>query len=141
MLIKKAIPALLIIFSVFFISACKDEGKSSDDALSMLDTQVYYLEQLALPEGAQLHVYLEDVSKMDVASELISTSTRSIKSKPPYLLQVAFPTNSIEVNKRYNLRASITLEGELLFISTTQINPFAVGVASPVNIKVEQVAR
>jgi len=135
---SKKVVSLLIIFSVFFITACQNKEKQTDDALSMLDTKVYYLENIILPEGAKLHVRLEDISKTDVASTLISTATRTIKSNPPYLLQIAFPTNSIQVNSRYNLRASITLEGRLLFISTTRVNPFVVGVASPISIKVEQ---
>jgi len=130
-----------MIFVAVFVTGCNKNGDnmSSDDALSLLETEVYYTQKILLPEGAELEVRLEDVSKMDVASELISSSTREIKNTPPYALQVTFPTKRIQAERRYNLRASIRLEDKLLFTSTSRINPFEVGIASPIKIKVDQV--
>lgn len=139
MFIKKLTPLLLTIFSTTLISGCNDQPTVTDNGLSLLDTEVYYTQDTILPEGAKLEVRLEDVSKMDVASELISNTTREIKSTPPYALQIAFPTELIKVNSRYGLRASIKLDDKLLFISTYHINPFEVGIASPITIKVEPV--
>ena len=141
MLNKKLIPFFLSVFALLLITACNGNSNATDDALSLLETEVFYNQKVALPEGAKLEVRLEDVSKMDVASELISSATREIKSSPPYALQIAFPTESIQEKHRYSLRATIKLDGKLLFISTTHIDPFAVGIASPINIKVDPVGR
>ena len=130
-----------MIFVAVFVSGCNEKQGQSDDALSLLETEVFYTQDITLPEEAKLEVRLEDVSKMDVAAELIVAATREIKSKPPYALQIAFPTKLIKEKHRYSLRASIKLDGKLLFISTTHINPFEVGVASPVSIKVEQIGQ
>jgi putative lipoprotein len=142
MINKKLIPFFLVIMSSLLISACNDQttvAGAKDDALSLLETEVFYNQKMRLPEGAKLEVRLEDVSKMDVASELISSATREIKSGPPYALQIAFPSKQIKNSHRYSLRASIKVEGKLYFISTTHIDPFAVGIASPIKIKVDPV--
>lgn len=139
MLIKKFIPFFLLVCTTALLSGCDKKNDAMDDALSLLETEVFYNQKLVLPEGAILEVRLEDVSKMDVASTLISSATREIKSTPPYALQIAFPTKSINAKHRYSLRASIKVNDKLHFISTTHINPFAVGIASPIEIKVEPV--
>lgn len=140
---KKLIPFFFVIITTLFISACNDESGVSagatDDALSLLETEVFYNQKIILPEGATLEVRLEDVSKMDVSSELISSAIREIKSAPPYSLQIAFPSKQIKNNHRYSLRALIKVNGKLHFISTTHIDPFEVGIASPIRIKVDQV--
>jgi len=138
---KKLIAFFLFIFTTVFLVGCNDKVDATDDALSLLETEVFYNQKVSLPEGAKLEVRLEDVSKMDVASELISSATRKVKNAPPYALQIAFPTESIKAKHRYSLRATIKVDGRLLFISTTHINPFAVGIASPIEIKVDPVGR
>lgn len=127
------------IITVAFLSGCKDKTAAKDDALSLLETEVFYTQKIALPEGAKLEVRLEDISKMDVASELISRASREIKSTPPYALQISFPSKEIKNKHRYSLRATIKVDDKLYFTSTTNIDPFAVGIASPIKIKVEQV--
>ena len=140
MITKKVNFYLFILLNLVLLSGCNKAEEIKDDGLSFLDCSVYYLEEMALPEGAILQVRLEDVSKMDVAAELIVSNQRTIKSRPPYALQLAFPRELIKMEHRYTLRALVTLEGELLFTSTAHINPFAIGIASPIEIKVDQVA-
>lgn len=139
MSIKKTVPFLLFIFTTIAISGCNEKTTFTDDALSLLETEVFYRQRIALPEGAVLEIRLEDVSKMDVASELIASATREIKSAPPYALQIAFPTEAIKENHRYSLSASIKVDDKLHFISTTHIDPFAVGIATPIEIKVDPI--
>lgn len=139
MLIKKLTIAFSLIFSVIFMSGCNEKMEAPGDALSLLETEVVSKQNIDFTEVAILEVRLEDISKKDVASELISTSSRAIKSTPPYALQIAFPTKLIKANHNYSLSASILVAGELHFISTTYIDPFAVGIASPIQIVVEQV--
>ncbi|PKF61953.1 hypothetical protein CW745_08175 [Psychromonas sp. psych-6C06] len=141
MFTKKIVTLMCLIFSVVLLTGCNDSVNKSDDALSLLETEVYYLQKIRLPEGAKLEVRLEDVSKMDVAAEVISSAVRELKSSPPYALQIAFPSDQIKANHRYSLRASIRSGDELLFISTTHINPFEVGIATPIKIKVDHVQK
>jgi len=135
---------IIFFFFVLIISACNDKvtiADSTDDALSLLETEVFYNQKMSLPEGAKLEVRLEDVSKMDIASELISSAIRVIKSAPPYALQIAFPSEKIKKSHRYSLRASIKVDDKLYFISTMHIDPFAVGIASPIKVKVDPVGK
>jgi len=141
MVTKKINFYLFMLLNLLFLSSCNKVEEIKDDGLSFLDCSAYYLEDMTLPEGAILQVRLEDISQMDVVAELISSNQRTIKSAPPYALQLAFPRKLIKMGHRYTLRALITLEGELLFTSTTYINPFAVGIASPIEIEVEQIKR
>ena len=141
MINKKLSTFFLLIITTGLLAGCNDNNSVADDALSLLETEVFYNQKIILPEGAKLEVRLEDVSKMDVASELISSATREIKSSPPYALQIAFPSDQIKNNHRYSLRASIKVNGKLHFISTTHIDPFAVGIASPIQIKVNPVGK
>lgn len=138
---KKIIHLFLFSFSVLLIAGCNVKKEEQDRSLSLLETEVSFEQGLTLPEGATLEIRLEDVSKMDVASELISSATREIKSAPPYTLQLAFSNNEIKNNHRYSLQASIRAQGKLVFISTSHIDPFAVGSATPIKIKVDPVGR
>lgn len=135
---KKTISFLIVLITTAFISGCNDKTATMDDGLSLLETEVFYNQKITLPEGAKLEVHLEDVTIMDAVSIRISSATRKIKSNPPYSLQIAFPSKKIKNNHRYSLRATIKINGKLHFISTSHINPFEVGIASPIKIKVEQ---
>jgi putative lipoprotein len=137
MVYKRLIPFFLILIASSFITGCNDKTGALDDGLSLLETEVFYDQKITLPKGAKLEVNLDDISKMDVASILISSAAREIKGSPPHSLQIAFPSKKIKNNNRYSLRASIKVDDKLYFISTTQVNPFAVGIASPIEIKVD----
>ncbi len=77
-----------------------------------------------LPPGAELHVTLEDVSKMDVPSTVIASSRHPLTGAPPYAFKLEYSDTSIEPRMRYSLRAKIMLGDNLLFTSTEQLNPF-----------------
>jgi len=140
MLIKKlTIVFSLIFLATFFVSGCGEKVETPDDALSLLETKVVSEQHVELTKEAILEIRLEDVSKKDIESEVISTASRTVRSRPPYSLQIAFPTKLIKANHSYSLSASIRIDGELHFISTTHINPFAIGIASPITINVEKV--
>ena len=46
--------------------------------------QIWYRERMLLPPTAEIKVYLEDVSKMDVAAEVITMTTLSPEGGPPW---------------------------------------------------------
>ncbi len=139
MILKKITQLFLLIFSFFFIVGCNEKVNKEDDALSLLETEIFYHQSIDLPEGAVLEVRLEDVSKMDVASELISLSSRTIKGSFPYSMRIMFPTKRNKIKRSYSLVASIKVDGKLHFRSTSYVNPFEVGHASPIKIEVEKV--
>lgn len=86
--------------------------------------QVMYRERKMLPPGAELIVTLEDVSKMDVASTVITSSSQVLKGAPPYDFSLTFAKSAIDERMRYSVRAKIKLADRLLFTSTEQLDPF-----------------
>jgi uncharacterized lipoprotein YbaY len=124
-----------IILSTLFLNGC-DEAGIKDEALSLIQTEVIYHQSMVLPEGAMLEVRLKEISINDGPSAVISLASRAIKNRPPFLLQLAIPQHLIKNNHHYDIQASITVDAKVYFISTTTVNPFEVGVASPIQITV-----
>ncbi|WP_392339349.1 YbaY family lipoprotein [Moritella marina] len=104
-----------------------------------LTANVFYLQRIALPPGAQVSLILEDVSKMDVAAEVIAKQTITAASAPPYAINLSYNETLIKPQHRYALRAQITLDGQLLFTNTEQVDAFANAGAKPTEILVSQV--
>jgi putative lipoprotein len=94
------------------------------DLKQTLVGEAFYRERKLLPPGAELHLTLEDVSKMDVPSSVIATSTQALAGAPPYEFNLGYFEADIDSRMQYNLRAAIMLDGKLLFTSTEQLNPF-----------------
>jgi putative lipoprotein len=94
------------------------------DIKQTLVGEAYYSERKLLPSGAELHLTLEDVSKMDVPSSVIATATQVLTGAPPYEFKLGYFEADVYLRMQYNLRATIMLDGELLFTSTEQLNPF-----------------
>ena len=60
---------------------------------------------------------------MDVSSTVITTTYAVADGSPPYLFTAEYPASAIEKRNQYNFRATISLDQELLFTSTQQLNP------------------
>jgi putative lipoprotein len=108
------------------IVGCSERNQEiqMSDIKQTLVGEAFYRERKLLPPGAELHLTLEDVSKMDVPSTVIATSTQSLTGTPPYAFNLGYFEADIDSRMPYNLRATITLNGKLLFTSTEQLNPF-----------------
>ncbi|KXO13051.1 Lipoprotein-related protein [Moritella sp. JT01] len=100
---------------------------------------VFYLQRIALPPGAQVSLILEDISKMDVAAEVIAQQTITAVGSPPYKMDLRYNAAKIKPQHRYALRAQIELDGQLLFINTEQVDAFTNQSAKPTEILVSQV--
>lgn len=98
----------------------KDETMTS----KTMTGAVLYRERMLLPPGATLTVSLEDVSKMDIASTVIATTSNTINGAPPYAFTIDYPAAAIIERNQYNLRATISINDNLTFTSTQQLNPF-----------------
>ncbi len=142
-----------ILFSAFILQACDSGSTQVQDtattekqvtaevtAMKMLSTSVTYLEPSVLSPNAVLEVVLEDTSKADMISELISSQSLKVKGTPPYTVNIEYDANKIKKNHSYNLRATIRVEDSLIFISTTHIDPFAEGLTKPIEIRMDQVS-
>ncbi|WP_169337230.1 YbaY family lipoprotein [Psychromonas ossibalaenae] len=132
----------VLILLLFTIAACDSSVNSSvknyeKHALMQSGSQLLYLQKIKLPEGASLEVRLEDAA----ASTLISSKSVTLKGRPPYLLELDYPENSIEHNHIYRLRSVITIDGKPLLVSSQSINSFLLEIKQPLEIKIDPVDR
>lgn len=129
----------ILIYIVFFslVSGCSGQVKSTENATmtstKKISGEVFYRERMLLPSGAMLKISLEDVSKMDVASTVIATTSVIADGAPPYRFTIKYPVAAVDERHQYNLRATINLYEKLLFTSTEQLNPFR---DSPTSVKI-----
>jgi putative lipoprotein len=123
------------------LTGCGTQVDVRTEPSGALEVSVLYRERIALPPGAELTVTLSDVSKMDVPETVISSVRRKLSTSPPYRVQLTYDAGLIRERHRYNVRAKITLEDRLLFISTYAIDPFRAPGKQPIEIIVERVRR
>jgi putative lipoprotein len=118
----------LLVFAgwLFLLLGCSEQtqhGESAETKQALVG-EAFYRERKLLPPGAELHVTLEDVSKMDVASTIIATSTQSLTGAPPYTFSLDYSAADIDPRMQYSIRAKIMHDGALLFTSTERLDPF-----------------
>lgn len=77
----------------------------------------YYRERIALPPNAVFTAMLEGVSLMDVASVVLGSVSLDPAGSPPFAYTIAYDNEAIKPGHRYNIRAKITVDGQLIFIS------------------------
>src|SRR5919106_5777832 len=79
--------------------------------------QAMYRERIAMPPGAVFEAVLEDVSRADAPATEIGRVTVDDPGNPPIAFEIPYDPAAIEPGKRYAVRARITVDGKLLFIS------------------------
>jgi putative lipoprotein len=94
---------------------------------------------MALPPGAEVHVVLEDQSRMDAPATVITDYTHVASGPPPYDFRMVVDPSMIDDRMRYGLRARIEHEDQLMFTSTEHIDPFAGAAGEPIEIMVSRV--
>ncbi len=110
--------ALLIIIAIFTLGK-KDEEKPP--VLAILTGTVAYRERIALPKNALITIMLQDVSKMDTATETIAETTITTEGQQvPIEFSLEYDTNKIIPENTYSLSTKITVDDELLWINAGQ---------------------
>lgn len=101
---------------------------------------VTYLEKIALPAGAVVGVNLLDVSKQDapavtIGEQVITTSGNQV----PFPFEIKYNPTTIDPRYNYAVRASITVDGKLWFISDTTYPVITRGNPSTAEIVLKRV--
>lgn len=81
-----------------------------------------YLQRMALPPNAVFDAHVEDVSRADVKSESIGSVRIVGPGNPPIAFAIDIDPQRIDERHRYSVRATITVDGRLLF-TTDQVYP------------------
>lgn len=139
----KARSWLLGVCAVFLAACSSMEGsmteqtqKADNSLMRVITGEVWYRERIALPPGAEVHVTLEDQSRMDAPAKVITDYTHIVDGAGPLTFRLVYDPSAIDERMRYGLRAKIEYNGKLLFTSTEHIDPFAGEPGEPVRIMV-----
>ena len=78
-----------------------------------------YRERMALPPGAVFEATIEDVSRADAPAQTIARQRVESPGNPPIAFTIAYDPAKILQDRRYVVRASILVDGKLLFTTDT----------------------
>ncbi len=78
-----------------------------------------YRERIALPPGAVFEAVLEDTSLADAPSTRIASTKKEHPGNPPFFFTITYDPSKIIASHTYNVRASVTYDGKLMFTSTS----------------------
>jgi putative lipoprotein len=107
-------------------------GCSGPDAAPQPPTitgSLTYRQRIALPPTAVIEVQLLDVTRTDAPAEVLNTVTLSPQHQPPFYFTIRYDPRKIDPAHAYALKATISVGGQLRFLSTnntrvlTQGNP------------------
>jgi putative lipoprotein len=99
------------------LAACR--STSRPQAVTAVTGTVTYQERIALPANAIITVQLQDISKADAPAVVLGSQVIQANGKqPPFPFSISYDPAQIQPNGRYTLRATITVDGQLIFTST-----------------------
>jgi len=85
-----------------------------------------YLDSLALPADAKFEVLLEDITLMDAPSVVLAKQIKSPAGQIPIVFTLDVDDEKIQLGQRYAVRAKVTQNNKLLYITDT-LNQVFVG--------------
>jgi putative lipoprotein len=123
------------------VSCAAQAASSSGQASPMITGTVMYRVRMALPPNAAIDVRLEDVSRADAPAAVVAENIFAASGKQvPIPYQLPYSTNDIQPGHRYQVRAQITVEDKLLFVTTTAYPVITNGAPSTVNMVLQPVS-
>ena len=120
---------MLLSFFVLGLTGCspKEEAvtpnvvKPPVETMMTISGEAFYRERMAVPPEAQVEILLEDISRADAPAIIIGSQQIPNAGQPPYQFSIDYLPSAITPGHRYSLRARLSVNGELLFI-TDQAN-------------------
>ncbi|MDP2592053.1 YbaY family lipoprotein [Vibrio splendidus] len=123
---KKALILITSLVSFGLLVGCQatSETNASQEVIAdntqVISGTVSYRERISLPENAVVTVTLEDISLADAPSTVIATQEFTTDGKQvPFAFELSYDNNKIKANHRYNMRATIHVDGKLRFTTDT----------------------
>ncbi len=115
--------------------------QTQETNMAAVTGNVFYLQRVALPPDAQLRVVLADVSKMDVAAQVLAEQTIYGPLRVPVAFRLEYDTTQIDERMSYAIQARIESDGELLFITTDSHPVITRGHPTDLEVRVDPVKR
>lgn len=107
--------ALPLMLMTSVLAACASNSPSQHASLS---GEVFYLQRIALPPGAQVSVSLQDVSLADAPARELASQTLPGGQQVPVAFKLDYDLQQVQPGHSYAVSARIENAGRLLFIST-----------------------
>ncbi|MGH7216346.1 MAG: YbaY family lipoprotein, partial [Nitrospiraceae bacterium] len=107
-MMKCRIACLALAFIVFPLYASQAEQVTGSAT---------YLQRIALPPNAVFDAHVEDVSRVDARAETIGSVRIIGPGNPPIAFAIDINQQRIDERHHYSVRATITVDGRLLFTS------------------------
>ena len=129
---RQATTFLAVLLAASGLSGCvgQEEGvepavaEPAEPLTATIEGNVTYRERMMLPPGARVEVQLQDVSRADAPAGVLAEVQLAPAGGPPYPFTLEYDTARIQSNMRYALRATISVEDQLMFTTTDYIDPF-----------------
>ncbi len=100
---------------------------------------VAYRERIALPPDAAIDVKVQDVSLQDAPAKTIAETVFAAEGKQvPIPFQLSYNPTDINMAHTYVVRATINVNGKLMFTTTTQYPVLTQGAPSQVTMMLQQ---
>lgn len=107
---------------------------------ALITGTVAYRQRISLPPEATVNLRLEDVWAVDAPATTVAETTFATEGKQvPLPFQLTYNPAQIQPTHRYNLRATISAQGQMLFTTTTANPVITRGAPSQVDLVLEQV--
>ncbi|MGD9018541.1 MAG: YbaY family lipoprotein [Desulfobacterales bacterium] len=115
-----------------------EAGTEETDRHAVTGT-VFYLQRMALPPDAEIHVMLVDISRQDAAATVISRQVIAQPGQVPVPFELPYDPEIIDPRFTYGIQARIEAEGRLRFISTRVFPVITRGHPTRVEVRVDPV--
>jgi putative lipoprotein len=102
-----------------FVAAAQQTPPASNSAT--LSGSAMYRERITLPPSAVFTATLEDTSRADAPATRIAQFTKRGFGNAPIRFSITYDSSKIVDSHTYNVRATITVDGRLMFTSVTSI--------------------
>ena len=126
-------------------SGVPDDPAAGDDGVAGNGSQVsgtlMYRERIALPPGAIAEAWLLDTSRADVPAVEIGYQKIEDPGNPPIAFVLDYDTQEIRDGMQYGVRATISVDGELLFTSDTHYPVLTRGAGNTADVMLIMVDR
>lgn len=111
-----------------------------EDNTSVVTGSIVYRDRMALPDDARITVSLSDVSLADAPAKILSSVTFDAEGKQvPIMYKVPYTVDQVRAADRIAITATITIDGKLVYTTTTMHEVLTHGQPSRKDIIVERV--
>jgi putative lipoprotein len=109
--------------------------------MESIRVDVFYRERIAMPPGAAVVVTIADVARADAPAEVLATSRIDDPGNVPVEVEVTYDPTQLDPRAVYAVRATIEVDGELWWTSTSHHRVLTDDTPDPVEVMVSRVAR